>query len=77
MAAHTVELKKQRYSQELIEHTMRQWEQARLAMESRTKESASAPSAHPLSYPASHPSQPRSEKRTGTCPPSSAEKQQA
>ncbi|KAI0034947.1 hypothetical protein K488DRAFT_83547 [Vararia minispora EC-137] len=53
MTAHTVELKKQLYSQELVEYTMRQWEQARLEMESRTKgnggQSTPTPPYHPIS----------------------------
>jgi len=35
MAVHSPELQKQRYAQELVDYTYRQWEQAKLALEHR------------------------------------------
>ena len=47
MTAYSVEVQKQRYSQELAEHTLRQWEAARAAMERAAQEDARSTSTSP------------------------------
>lgn len=47
MAAYSVEVQKQRYSQELAEHTLRQWEAARAAMERAAQDDTHATSTSP------------------------------